>query len=99
MYDCSGGSLGAVPEINCRAQRFNWQLAAVVALFVSLIALLSNPVFAHCSYLHTFVFIPVFLFALVLVPFAFWVICEEHPLRALGVYRAVLFQRPPPSGK
>jgi hypothetical protein len=99
VYDHPVGAYGTMPKINRGAQRFNWRLGVAVAFFVCLLTLLSNPVLAHCSSLHTFVFLPVFLFALVLVPFAFWVIREEHRMRTLGVYRAVLFQRPPPSCK
>ena len=98
VYDHPVG-VGRMQKRDRGPQGLDWRLDVALAVFVALLALLSNPVLADGSFLHLFVFLPVFLFSLVLVPFAFSIMSEDQQACTFGVYRAVLFERPPPSNK
>jgi len=78
----------------------NWRLFAFVALALCLVALVLHPLSADHSAIGAFLFSPIFLFGLALVPRSLWPPCDmDEGLVAPVLNRTDLFQRPPPCCK
>jgi hypothetical protein len=78
----------------------NWRLSAILGLVVWLVVISVHPASAHISPMAAFVFLPIFLFGLILVPRSFWPSSDlGQQVPARSPYRRIRFQRPPPSCK